>query len=211
MTSVNQIKVEDDFVKDALAEFPKKQQGQEAFIKLAEWSAQGWKNLDDEVVKLGYMRLLDNAEGVLIDNIGDLFGMSRGAQTDESYRANIKLRSLRQVTDGSRDDVVDLMRIMFSGQTPLIYKGIRGFMEITVPTNCLDSTALSLELESMLPATTNLWVMQTDASLRLGFVDSTNNTQPVGTAGFYDFATGADDQGQLSNWIHSSYRLSGYR
>ncbi len=207
MTSVNRVEVLPDFVPDALKEFPVKQQGQENFIKLAEFQASGWKRLDDEVVKLGYLRLLDNSSGVLLDNIGSLLGVSRAEQDDSSFRARIKLRSLRQTMDTSRDNIIELLTIFFQGEVPVMYKGVGGFTELIIPTNCLNSFTLSMDLENIFPISTNLWILKNDATV-FHLIDSTTGVQPTGTSGLFDSATGVEDQGILSDWIHSSYRLT---
>ncbi len=205
LKSANRIGVDDDFVTDTLSEYPDYLQSKEHFIKLAGWYAEQWKALDDEVVKLGYLRLLDNATGVLLDNIGSFLGVDRYDQADDSFRGRIKLRSLRQTTDGTRDEIINLLTIIFGGESPRVFKGDHGFVELTIPASCLSRSTLSEELEDLFPISTNLWLLERRTGKPFNLVDSKDNVQPVGTGGLSDSKLGEDGaESVLSDWIHCS-------
>ena len=203
LPSANHIAYDPNFVISAIEEYPDYLQSKEYFIKLATWYAKRWESIDIEIVKLAYLRLLDNAIGVNLDNIGALLGVDRYDQDDDSYRALIKFRSARQTSNATRPDVVSLLTKLFYGDTPIIYKGVQGFIEVTVPKACFDYSTLSSEMESLFPITTNLWVIENTNSFPLVLVDQKTGVQPSGTGGLSDQKI-SDTNGILSNWIHSS-------
>lgn len=215
LPSANHIQLDPNFVEDGVAELPQFLQSKENFAKLTRWYCKRWEAMDGEIIKLAYLRLLNNASGAILDMLGERIGLLRYDQTDIEYKALIKLRSFRQTTSASRGDIVELMKILFFGENPFITKrrytdsggninNSNSFIEVVIPANCLSDKDVSQQLEDMFPINTNLWVAQTDAT-PFYLVDGKDNIQPTGTAGLSD-SKETSVEGLLTNWIHSSAR-----
>ncbi len=200
----NHIALDPDFVTDGLAEMPDFMQKHNNYAKLVDWYSNRWEKLDQEVVKLAYMRLLDNAEGKVLDTLGEKVGLPRANQTDIEYRALIKLRAFRQTQTDTRPDIVELLKIIFFGEAPLITKFNSGFVEIIVPANCLSDIALGQQLEDMFPVNAYLWATQTDG-VSFYFTDTKDDIQEPDTGGLSD-SKEISVESLLTNWIHSSAR-----
>lgn len=203
--TANHIALDKDFIVTYLEEFPEYLRTKENFMKLATFYARIWESMDAEFVKIAYYRLLDNAEGVVLDNIGEMLNVKRISQNDIEYRALIKFRSIRQVSNATRPDIVSLLRIIFYGEFPVIYKGINSFIELIVPKVCFDEATLSQELEDLFPVSTNLWVLEKPQRVNpFIFIDQKFGIQPEGTGGFFNQRLPNTSGGYLSKWIHSS-------
>lgn len=154
----NHIKIDDEMVSIALDFLPDYMRTHENFCKLIELQAERYQQLDVELVKLAYYRLLDEAQGVVLDGIGSEVNVPRRGQTDDEYRAFIKLRFLRRSTEPTRIGLVKLLTIMSGGAQPLIYKGRKRKVHAILPRRCMDSRNVGLELEDTFPINTNLSV-----------------------------------------------------
>lgn len=158
MMNSNHIKIDVDMIPRALDFLPDYMRTHENFCKLIEINAERWQLFDVEVVKVAYFRLLDEAMGVVLDNIGQEVNVPRRGQTDDEYRAFIKLRFLRRTTEPTRPSLVQLLTIMSGGAKPLIYKGKNRKVHTILPRRCLDGRNVGLELEDTFPINTNLSV-----------------------------------------------------
>lgn len=204
LTPANHILPDVNFVSDGVAELPRFLQTKENYAKLIEWYCNRWNTLDGEVIKLAYLRLLNNASGEILDVLGKRVGIDRHNQSDTEYRALIKLRSFRQTVGDNRDDIVTLMKILFFGENPFITKRDDNFIEVVIPENCLSDADVSQQLEDMFPINTNLWVAQTDGT-PFYLIDSKDGIQPDDTGGLSD-SKETTVESLLTNWIHSSAR-----
>lgn len=215
LPKANHIQIDPNFVEDGVSELPVFLQTKDNFTKLTRWYCQRWETMDHEVIKLAYLRMLDNATGSILDMLGLRIGIYRYDQSDTEYRALIKLRTFRQTTSANRADIVTLMKILFFGENPIITKRVytsssgdiynsNSFIEVVIPPNCLSNTDVSSQLEDMFPANTNLWVSQTDTT-PFFFVDGKDGIQPTDTGGLSD-SKEASVESLLTDWIHSSAR-----
>jgi hypothetical protein len=202
--SVNHILPDANFVEGGVSELPRFLQSKPNYATLVRWYCKRWDTMDKEVLKLGYLRLLDNASGLILDTIGEKFGLYRNSQSDLEYKALIKLRSFRQTKGDNRSDIVELLKILFFGENPLITKGYNNFIEVVIPANCLSDEDVAKQLEDMFPINTNLWVTQTD-STAFYLIDSKDGIQPEATGGLSDSKENSVES-LLTNWIHSSAR-----
>ena len=204
LPSINHILPDANFIEGGVEELPRFLQGKPNYSTLVRWYCKRWDTIDKEVLKRGYLRLLDNAEGAILDDLGEKFGIFRARQNDTEYRALIKLRSFRQKKGDTRPDIVELLKILFFGENPIILKGHNNFIEVIIPQSCLSDADASTQLENMFPVNTNLWVSQAD-STAFCLVDSKDGIQPEGTGGLSDSKDIAIES-TLTNWIHSSAR-----
>jgi len=65
----------------------------------------------DEMVELSATRDIDMATGKFLDHIGQLVGEHRGQSDDEFYRSMIKARIAQRHTDGTIDDLYNIIAV----------------------------------------------------------------------------------------------------
>lgn len=120
------------------------------FIQAISWVK---KYLDEAVINVGKMRLIDNAVGVALDEIGFELGVPRNDSTDDEYRVILKIRSFRVSSSGTRDQIIDILS-RFSGSDPKeinTYVGDRKSFDLAFYTMCLNAGEAVSELEKIFP------------------------------------------------------------
>lgn len=155
---LNNITYNLNFVQDYINEFPEEIQGKENVSKFMEVALQSIGQIRDEIVSMAYFRLLDNAEGVVLDNIAAELNLSRFGQTDAELRGLIKLRALRQRSEGQREEVLQILRIISNDDNVKLFKGRNGYIELIFTAQCLNDRVIKEEIEDLFPIDTNLTV-----------------------------------------------------
>jgi hypothetical protein len=114
--------------------------------------------VESEVIKLLTLRTIEDATGQQLDDLGAVLKISRMGQTDEQYRATIKIRYLRDATEGTTEDVLKLLRL-FTGDIGItMYKGDRYFVDLDLFAGCREDPITIAQLSKFFPVVTNLRV-----------------------------------------------------
>ncbi len=205
MTKANHLQINSELQQDLFSEYPYTLRSKENVAKLLISDIKQWDKFQLAIQDVAYKRLLPNATGSLLDDIGGRLNLKRYNQTDDAFRATIRLRSLRQTSNGSRGDIVELLNIFFNGATFYFNKGGLGFVDLTVPKHCFDQGGLAKEVEDLFPANTNLHIKEMGDEPYMGFIDAKDSLTPNGMGGFSD-AKNPDTvkDGKLTDWFFSS-------
>ncbi|UUW39691.1 hypothetical protein VP14_004 [Vibrio phage VPMCC14] len=158
MEDVNRVKFNVSFVEDGLSELPWIQTQRENYYKLADLLIQRLNNIQNEVVRLSYLRFLDVAEGDLLDIIASRYFIERNDKTDEGLRTAIKLFALRQAVEPTRDEIVNILNILTDKGFVKIYKGSNNYIEVVISIDCLPTSELRDQIADLFPINTNLKV-----------------------------------------------------
>ncbi len=158
LPSSNRLVFDLNFVEDSVNELEDYFKLKTNFVKYLKVASNRFAKIQDEAIKLAYIRLLDNAEGVFLTNIADRLFIRRGDQNDNQLRAYIKLRVLKQTSEATRKDIVDIIRLISGGEYVRIYKGSNNFLDITFPFECLAEEMVIEEIENLFPVNSNLLI-----------------------------------------------------
>lgn len=186
----NRLKFNVTFTQDGLSELPYKQTQRENFYKLAELIVNRLNNIQNQAVSLAYSRILDLAEGDMLDVIASHYFIDREGKSDEGLRSAIKLHALRQNTEPTRPEIVSILNILTDNGFVKIYKGLNNYVEVVISVDCLSIQSLSDQLQDLFPINTNLKV----ASVPVG-------SKPFGVGSIH--STPSDKIGPLGS-IHDS-------
>ena len=85
--------------------------------KLVSFDSDQFAELDRLVDKTSDQYDLDRAKAVLLDRLGKLVNESREGNDDELYRLLIRLRVLLNTTNGSINDIIKVIKFIFSSET----------------------------------------------------------------------------------------------
>jgi len=88
--------------------------------KLVSFDDDKYAELDRLIDKTSDQYDLDRAKGILLDRIGKLVDESRDGNDDELYRLLIRLRILLNTTNGSINDIIKVIKFIFSSETVII-------------------------------------------------------------------------------------------
>lgn len=161
MTDVNHIYTPTTFVQESkdriLSQFGKSTNLQ----NVIEIESERWKLLDEAVVGLATGKLIDNATGSVLDEIGVRLGVSRFDATDDEYRVAIKVRAYSRNNTGTRADIVDsLSRFTGTDSTFIdIYQGNEKRLDLIFFEGCFDRDTGTVEVIKLLPLVTNYSIL----------------------------------------------------
>lgn len=72
--------------------------------------------IEGQIYKLSEQYDIEKAKGVLLDRIGNILAEPREGNEDELYRLLIKLRILLNTTDGTVNDIIKVIKFIFSSE-----------------------------------------------------------------------------------------------
>jgi hypothetical protein len=162
-TSANRVVYDLTFTKDGLSEIPEDLQSNN-YMKLLEVFVERLNKVQLTAISLAYARLLDNASGDILTSIASRFFIDRNDLTDAELKASIQMFALRQDSEGTRNDIYKLLKII-SGEGGFvnIYKGKNNRVEVCISLDCLNLSSINVTLSELFPVNTNLQVLGASA------------------------------------------------
>lgn len=159
MTVTSYMDVNENFVQDAIDREPFQFQNSTNLNKFLGVLASRYDTLHKASSDMAFERLLANADGAVLDEIGAQLRVYRaGDESDDSYRNSILINALSQQGSGTRDDVVTAI-LRNSGDPKLIvHKGQKRFISFSVFLQCQGSVQGAKQIKNMCPVGTDLRV-----------------------------------------------------
>lgn len=156
--NVDHIQINPDFVQQGLDYLPEalKKSNIENIINI---DLQRWKIIEGVLYNLAVNRLLANASGVYLDDIGARFQIYRNGLDDESYRATLFLRTGEAQKHGTRSDIISVLQQLLGEGTVYTYKGNNYRFDVAVSSPCFDVATTGEDIEALMPLITNLRVV----------------------------------------------------
>ena len=176
MDNVNRVQFNLTFKEDGLDELPWVQKQRPNYYKLADLLVTRLNSIQNEVVRIAYLKFLDVAEGDLLDIIASRYFIEREGKTDEGLRTAIKLYALRQAIEPTRADIVKILNILTDNGFVKIYKGSNGYVEVVLSIDCLTVGELKDQLSELFPYNTNLKVCTIPVGIKPFGVGSLHST-----------------------------------
>lgn len=167
------------------------------FLRSLEIFLERLKAVDEMMVNLADGRLLSEATGVNLDEIGRQVGILRNGLEDNEYRAVLMVLTGSSQSHGTRGDVIrGLTRILGEGNFDT-YKGTNFRFDINVFDSCFELTQVLDEIVDMLPLPTHLRLVESDG-VPFGFDGDDHSF------GFGSVNDEATDNGGFSSLIYVS-------
>lgn len=102
-----------DLVERALGFMPRRWRGNmDRFEELLRIFVRAFQELEDTTVELVLDTMLDNAEGVHLDQYGELVGEQRGNLDDDDYRRMIRARSAINDSNGTPEELLAILSLI---------------------------------------------------------------------------------------------------
>lgn len=134
------------------------------------------KKLDEMFVELSEKRLLANASGSNLDEIGRQVGVERNGLNDNNYRAIIIILLASSAKHGTRPEVIGTLKQLFGEDNFTTYKGYNYRFDINVSKTCFEIESAIKEIQDMLPMPTHLRLTESKG-VAFGFK---NDKQAIG-------------------------------
>jgi hypothetical protein len=85
-------------------------------LKLVTFGDKGLAEVDNQILALKDQWDIDNVKGALLDRIGKILAEPRNGNNDEIYRLFLKLRTMLNTTSGSVNDVIKVIKFLYSSE-----------------------------------------------------------------------------------------------
>lgn len=151
--SVNHVQYWDTINGDVKALLIDKFQSQENIVKLIYVISSHKEKIDQAYILMALGRIIANATGDYLDEIGSRLGVDRESSTDDQYRAILQIRAYRVQGQGTRSDIISILsRFTGISETDIdTYVGKNKSFDIAFYEECLNTNAALSELEKLFP------------------------------------------------------------
>lgn len=167
MTDSNFIKPLDSFVSEVINYLPDYLR-KDNLVKFMTVFLDRLEALDNSFIQLAEYRLLVNAQGVVLDDIGTQMGLYRNGQSDDDFRTILLIRQASAGKGGTRPQVEEALQNLFSTTNWSLYKGTNYRIDLYVSSPCFDLVNISEDIVETFPIMTQLRIVETDY-LNMGF------------------------------------------
>lgn len=157
LKDVNHIHPLEDYVDGGIEMLPEEfLRDKHNFVELLKVYLERWEKVDQMMVQLAEMRLLKNAAGGNLDEIGRQMGIFRNGLDDTDYRAVLMILMRSSNTSGTRTELINTLNRLFGEGNFYTYKGDNYRFDINIQEACFDVKNILQELLDMLPMPTHL-------------------------------------------------------
>lgn len=167
MTDSNFIKPLDSFVSEVINYLPDYLR-KDNLVKFMIVFLDRLEALDNSFIQLAEYRLLVNAQGVVLDDIGTQMGLYRNGQSDDDFRTILLIRQAAAGKGGTRPQVEEALQNLFSVTNWELYKGDNYRIDLYASSPCFDLVNISEDIVETFPIMTQLRIVETDY-LNMGF------------------------------------------
>ena len=158
LPSSNRVVKDLTFQEDAYNTLPYDQRLKTNLVKIMLTLTNRWNDLQLLCIDLINGTMLDKAFGPQLDGIAKRLNIQRGNATDEQLRGLIKLHAVKQTNTGTRDEIVNILRLLSGTEYVKIVKRPNNYVEVTFSYECLDPITSKQEIQDLFPINTNLVV-----------------------------------------------------
>ena len=167
MTDSNFIKPLDSFVSEVINYLPDYLR-KDNLVKFMTVFLDRLEALDNSFIQLAEYRLLVNAQGVVLDDIGTQMGLYRNGQSDDDFRTILLIRQAAAGKGGTRPQVEEALQNLFGTTNWSLYKGTNYRIDLYASSPCFDLVNISEDIVETFPIMTQLRIVETDY-LNMGF------------------------------------------
>lgn len=199
MTTANKI-VSVDLVERAKGLLLSQFKDKEIINKIVEALMEQVQELDDALIDLQQVRMLDTAYGIYLDQIGEKLKVPRTMFDDNDYRTAIKVRMLKNRSQGSIHDIEEIISLFTYGQPFFIENTHPYVIELSAYLACLNTPEALQQLNSLFPMGIAVRI-QSCTSSPFGFAGNPN-------ASGFSSISGELIGGQISSLVSSHFGVS---
>lgn len=159
--------IPDEMYKLLHSQFKDKQIIEDIFYTIAEQK----NKIRDLIVESSEYRLIDNAEGEVLDEVGKQENVERYSTDDPTYRTRIKLNAYKLGMRGTTEDLIDVLSRSTGAPAENVYISKSGnVIGISVLLPCPDKSVVALrDVADMLPINTNYKISGRKSAKGFGF------------------------------------------
>ncbi|QDB73994.1 hypothetical protein [Aeromonas phage 4L372D] len=158
LKNVDHIQIKESFVQEGLDYLPEALQ-KPNIQKILQIDLDRWKLIDDTLYQLAVRRLLSEASGVYLDDIGARFQIYRNGLDDDDYRATLFLKTGEAQKHGTRPDIINVLYQLLGNESVFTYKGDKYRFDIAIGSPCFNLATTADDIAGLMPLITDLRVV----------------------------------------------------
>lgn len=158
LKDVDHIQIKENFVKEGLDYLPEALQ-KPNIQKILQIDLERWKVIDDTLYQLAIRRLLSEATGVYLDDIGARFQIFRNGLDDNDYRATLFLKTGEAQKHGTRSDIINVLYQLLGTESVFTWKGDKYRFDVAISSPCFNLATTSEDIAALMPLITNLRIV----------------------------------------------------
>ena len=155
---VDHIKIKENFIQEGLDYIPEALQ-QPNISKVLQIDLERWKVVDDTLYFLAVNRLLAEASGIYLDDIGARFQIYRNGLDDDNYRATLFLKTGEAQKHGTRSDIINVLYQLLGTESVFTWKGDNYRFDIAINSPCFNLASTAEDIAALMPLITNLRIV----------------------------------------------------
>ena len=144
-----------DHVTEALGNYIQRFKNKPRLMALTTAYLEQIQDLEDALFQLITDRTIETAVGPQLDGIGSIVGEDREGRDDDDYRLAIRVRILLNLTDGTIEQVIEILKLATEGKTIHVVNQahgqsvlLDGDMELTTTTDWTSGNGAILTKET---------------------------------------------------------------
>lgn len=158
LKNVDHIQIKENFVQEGLDYLPEALQ-KPNIQKILQIDLERWKVIDDTLYQLAIRRLLSEATGVYLDDIGARFQIFRNGLDDNDYRATLFLKTGEAQKHGTRSDIINVLYQLLGTESVFTWKGDKYRFDIAISSPCFNLSTTAEDIAALMPLITNLRIV----------------------------------------------------
>lgn len=156
--NVDHIKIDPDFIQKGLDYLPESLK-KNNIEKILDIGISRFEAIQEVLFNLATRRLLSQASGVYLDDIGARFQIFRNGLDDDAYRATLFIRTGEAQKHGTRSDIISVLQQLLGEGTVYTYKGNNYRFDVAISSPCFNVATTGEDIASLMPLITDLRVV----------------------------------------------------
>lgn len=158
LKDVDHIQIKENFVQEGLDYLPEAIQ-KPNIQKVLHIDLERWKVIDDTLYQLAVRRLLSEATGIYLDDIGARFQIYRNGLDDDDYRATLFLKTGEAQKHGTRSDIINVLYQLLGSESIFTWKGDKYRFDIAISSPCFNLATTAEDVAALMPLITDLRIV----------------------------------------------------
>ena len=158
LRNVDHIQIKENFVQEGLDYLPEALQ-KPNIQKVLQIDLDRWKVIDDTLYQLAVRRLLTEATGIYLDDIGARFQIFRNGLNDDDYRATLFLKTGEAQKHGTRSDIIGVLYQLLGTDSVFTWKGDKYRFDVAISSPCFNLATTADDIAALMPLITDLRIV----------------------------------------------------
>lgn len=158
LRNVDHIQIKENFVQEGLDYLPEALQ-KPNIQKVLQIDLDRWKVIDDTLYQLAVRRLLTEATGIYLDDIGARFQIFRNGLNDDDYRATLFLKTGEAQKHGTRSDIIGVLYQLLGTDSVFTWKADKYRFDVAISSPCFNLATTADDIAALMPLITDLRIV----------------------------------------------------